>query len=402
MNLTLEYHRSPVRYLTGRAATSTQVGGRAAGVLAANLSPLRLLSRPDPCRPGSDWTRVRPIRSGICGSDLGLLTGRNSPYLSAVVSMPFTPGHEVVGQTLDDLPAGDGRPELPRGTRVVLDPVLGCAARGIDLCPGCATADRNRCDRITAGAVSAGLQTGFCADTGGGWSRMLVAHRSQLHPVPDSLDDHAAVLVEPLACAIRAVRRVPIPPGARVLVVGAGTVGLLTLLALREHSKAGPVYAVARYAHQRERAEALGATDVLSPDRVARALRRATGGFLATPDRGAEYLLGGVDVVFECTGGSGLDTALRVARAGGTVVLSGMPNRGADLTPAWFRELELVGAYASGQGDFPAALALAHAAPLASYVDAVYPLSRWRDAIGHAHAAGRLGTVKVAFDPTRE
>ena len=84
------------------------------------------------------------------------------------------------------------------------------------------------------------------------------------------------------------------------------------------------------------------------------------------------------------------------------MVLSGMPNSGTDLTPVWFRELNLVGAYASGRRDFPEALALAQAAPLQGYVDAVYPLSRWRDAIGHASAAGRLGTVKVAFDPTKE
>jgi threonine dehydrogenase-like Zn-dependent dehydrogenase len=396
MNLTLEYHRSPARYVASRAATSTPFGGRAAGVLAANLSPLRLLNRPDPRRPGPHWTRVRPTLSGICGSDLGLLTGRNSPYLSAVVSMPFAPGHEVVGETLDDLP------DLPRGTRVVLDPVLGCVARGIEPCGACAVGGHNRCDRITAGQVSTGLQTGFCADTGGGWSRMLVAHASQLHPVPDTLDHTRAVLVEPLACAIRTARRVDIPEGASVLVVGAGTVGLLTVLALREHTKAGPVYVVARYGHQRERAKAVGATEVIAPDRAAWALRRATGGFLAKPDRGAEFLLGGVDVVFECTGGSGLHTALRVARAGGTVVLAGMPNRSVDLTPAWFRELELVGAYASGGGDFPDAVALAHAQPLAGYVDAIYPLSRWRDAIGHASAAGRLGTVKVAFDPNRD
>src|SRR5690606_29372829 len=132
------------------------------------------------------------------------------------------------------------------------------------------------------------------------------------------------------------------------------------------------------------------------------ALRRATGGFLAKPERGEEFLLGGADVVFECTGGSGLSTALRVTRAGGTVVLTGMPNASVDLTPAWFRELNLVGAYASGGGDFPDALALARAEPLAGYVDAIYPLSRWRDAIGHASAAGRLGTVKVAFDPNRD
>src|SRR5690606_16167141 len=183
--------------------------------LAANLSPLRLLNRPDPRPPGPDWGRVRPLLSGICGSDLGLLTGRNSPYLSAVVSMPFTPGHEVVGELLDDLPG------LAKGSRVVLDPVLGCAARGVDPpCAGCASGD---------------------------WSRMLVAHFSQLHQVPDDLDDPAAVMVEPLACAIHTVRRVEIPENASVLVVGAGTVGLLTVLALRAHTKAGPVYVVARY-----------------------------------------------------------------------------------------------------------------------------------------------------------
>jgi len=250
--------------------------------------------------------------------------------------------------------------------------------------------------------VSSGLQTGFCGDTGGGWSRMLVAHGSQLHAVADSLDTEQAVLVEPLACAIHSVRRVPIPRGASVVVVGAGTVGLLTVLALREHTEAGPIYVIAKHGHQRERARELGATEVLSADRAARALRRATGGFLAHPERGEEYLLGGVDIAFECTGGSGLDTALRLTRAGGTVLLSGMPNGGVDLTPVWFRELNLVGAYASGGRDFPHALELAQQAPLKGYVDAVYPLSRWREAIGHANAAGRLGTVKVVFDPVRD
>ena len=396
MILTLEYYRSPTRYLAGRTVTGSRMGGRAAGAFAANMSPLRLVNRPDPARPAEGWTRVRPLLSGICGSDLGLLTGRNSPYLSAVISMPFTPGHEVVGQTLDDL---DG---LPKGSRVVLDPVLGCAARGVRPCPSCAAGEHSRCDHVTAGTVSSGLQTGFCGDTGGGWSRMLVAHGSQLHVVPDSLDTEQAVLVEPLACAIHSVRRVPIPRGASVVVVGAGTVGLLTVLALRECTEAGPIYVIAKHGHQRERARELGATEVLSADRAARALRRATGGFLAHPERGEEYLLGGVDIAFECTGGSGLDTALRLTRAGGTVLLSGMPNGGVDLTPVWFRELNLVGAYASGGRDFPHALELAQQAPLKGYVDAVYPLSRWREAIGHANAAGRLGTVKVVFDPVRE
>src|SRR5262249_17801710 len=151
--------------------------------IAANLSPLRLITRPEPRPPAAGWTRVRPFLSGVCGSDLGLLTGRNSPYLSAVVSLPFTPGHAGVGEALDAVPG------IPRGSRVVLDPVLGCAPRGVDPCRWCGIGEHSRCDHITTGRVSAGMQTGYCADTGGGWSQLLVAHHSQLHLVPDGLDD---------------------------------------------------------------------------------------------------------------------------------------------------------------------------------------------------------------------
>lgn len=419
MILALEYHRSPGRYLTARGLTSIRTGQRASGMIAGNLSPLRLVNRPSPEPPGPGWTRISPLLSGVCGSDLALLTGRSSPYLSPVTSMPFVPGHEVVGETMDEL---DG---LPRGSRVVLDPVLSCAPREMPPCRWCAAGEQNRCDHITSGGIAPGLQTGFCGDTGGGWSWQFVAHQSQLHPVPDRLPDTRAVLVEPLACAIHAVRRAAVPEGASVLIVGAGTVGLLTLLALRELTSAGAVYVVAKHGHQQARAKALDATAIIDPDRAARSLRRATAARLHTPERGADFLLGGVDVAFECTGGgAGLDTALRLTRAGGTVVVSGMPSGSVDLTPLWYRELRLIGAYASAAGrsdgsapggdgsaaggaepahagDFTQSMQLAGSPALDGYVDTRYPLGRWREALNHAAAAGRLGTVKVAFDLTR-
>ena len=406
MTAALEYRRAPARYLTARGATSTRLGSRLSGVLASNVAPLRLVSRGRQPAPDGGWARLCPLLAGICGSDLGMLTGRSSPYLFPVVSMPFVPGHEIVAETLDETP------DLPKGSRVVVDPVLACAARGVPACRWCEVGQHSRCDRVTTGRIAAGLQTGFCADTGGGWSRTMVAHATQLHPVPDRLDNERAVLVEPLACAIHSVRRVDIPPGASVLIVGAGTVGLLTLLALRELTPAGATYLVAKYGHQRARARELGATEVFDPARAPRAMRRATGGSLEHPVFGAEYLLGGVDFAFECSGSSsGLDAALRLVRAGGTVLLSGMPSGTVDLTPVWFRQLRLVGSYASDGGgapqdgqpsDFATAVSLAGDAPLSGYVDAVYPLTRWREAIGHAIGAGRLGTVKVAFDPTRD
>jgi threonine dehydrogenase-like Zn-dependent dehydrogenase len=400
MNLALEYHRCAPRYIAARAISATRAGGRLAGALAGNVAPLRLVERADPVLPDESWTRVEPILSGICGSDLGLLTGRSSPYLGPLTSMPFVLGHEVVGRTVDELPG------LPRGSRVVIDPVLRCAARGLPPCPACLAGHTCRCDGITTGRLAAGLQTGFCADTGGGWSRRLLAHASQLHPVPDSLPDEVAVLVEPLACAVHAARRVPINPGASVLVIGAGTVGLLTLLALRRLTAAGEIHVIAKHQHQGDRARELGATQVIGAESTARALRRSTGALLVEPELGDGYLLGGVDMAFECTGGlAGMNTALRSLRGGGTVVASGMPAGGVDLTPLWYRELHLVGAYASAlgedpeRGDFPAAIALATAAPLDGYVDTKYPLDQWRDAVDHAAAAGRLGTIKVVFAP---
>jgi len=400
VNLALEYHRCATRYFTARAVSGTRAGGRLAGALAGNIAPLRLVEHADPVPPDESWARVEPILSGICGSDLGLLTGRSSPYLGPLTSMPFVLGHEVVGRTLDELPG------LPRGSRVVIDPVLRCAARGLPPCPACLAGHTGRCDGITTGRLAAGLQTGFCADTGGGWSRRLLAHASQLYPVPHSLPDEIAVLVEPLACAVHSARRVPIDPGASVLVIGAGTVGLLTLLALRKLTAAGEIHVIAKHRHQADRARELGATQVIGTESTARALRRSTGALLVEPALGDGYLLGGMDMAFECTGGSaGLNTALRSLRAGGTVVASGMPAAGVDLTPLWYRELHLVGAYASATGeepdggDFPEAIALATAAPLDGYVDTKYPLDQWRDAVDHAATAGRLGTIKVVFAP---
>jgi threonine dehydrogenase-like Zn-dependent dehydrogenase len=392
----LELFRSVPRYLTARA-----VGSHLPGLVSGPLSTIRLVTRPDPEPLGEGWVRVRPILSGICGSDLATISGQTSFYFSPLVSMPFVPGHEVVGELVDD--AG----ELSAGTRVVLSPVLGCAARGLEPCPSCAEGLTGRCDRVTTGHVSAGLQTGYCADTGGGWSRMFVAHRSQLHAVPDDLSDRRAVLVEPLSCAVHCALRAGVRPNSDVLVVGAGTVGMLTLLALRELTQAGDITVVAKHPRQREWAEAFGATSVVTPSEAVGEVRRSTRAMKLKPERGPSFLLGGVDVAIDCVGSrSSLDLALRATKAGGRIVMAGIPVAGADLTPLWFRELELVGAYTGGletvgrkrRSSFEIAIELASRWPIDDVVGATYPLRRWREAIDHALTAGKLGTLKVAFD----
>ncbi|HET7173823.1 MAG TPA: zinc-binding dehydrogenase [Nocardioidaceae bacterium] len=398
MMLALQMFRSLPRYAAARA-----VGGRIPGVLSGPAAPLRLVTIDEPTASRSEWVQLRTRLSGICGSDLGALSGRTSLYFTGLVSLPMVPGHEVVADLLAD--CGD----LPRGTRVVLDPVLGCVARGLEPCPACASGATNRCMSVTVGHLAPGLQTGYCADTGGGWGQVLSAHRSQLHPVPDELSDARAVLIEPLACAVHTALRARVGRGERVLVSGAGSVGLFATLALRQLTEAGEITVVAKHGHQRELAAAFGATDVVTPDEVLRGVRRTTRALRVSPEFGRPYLLGGVDVAIDAVGSrESLETSLRVTRAGGRVVLSGMPAT-ADLSAAWFRELEVVGAYASaasepaagGRSAFDLATELAGAPQLDKLGGAVvtYPLHRWREALDHAHSAGRLGTVKVAFDP---
>ncbi len=389
----LEYVRSVPKFIGART-----IGTKAPGLIAGPLAPLRLADIADPTppkdRPG--WARIKPVLSGICGSDLSTIAGRSSFYFSPLVSMPFVPGHEIIGTLMDDCE------DLLAGTRVTLASVLACAARGEDpVCPNCAAGDTGRCDRVTVGHLKAGLQTGYCNQTAGGWARQLVAHRSQLHAVPDTIDDLTAVLIEPLACAIHTVHRAEIAPGASVVVVGAGTVGVLTAIALRRFAEPGHVAIVAKHPKQRAAARLAGADEVVRPEHAAKAVRRRTSAVLLHPERGQDFLLGGADVAIECTGSkSALDLALRVTKAGGRVVVGGIPGAGADLTPLWFRELELAGSYTAPQATFELAIEAAGQLPmLGQMVGATYPLDRWREAIDHAMSAGSLGTFKVAFAP---
>ena len=180
----------------------------------------------------------------------------------------------------------------------------------------------------------------------------MLAHRSQLWPVPDGMSDETAVLIEPFACAIHAAFRAEIPAGGTVHVVGAGTVGILTLIAIKAFTKADHVVVAAKHQRQRAAATMAGADDVVRPEHAVKAVRRTDHAVKLTPERGMDFLLGrgrrgdrvhGIE--------QRARPALWTTKAGGRVVVSGIPGGGADLTPLWFRELELAGAYTSGVED---------------------------------------------------
>ncbi len=355
---------------------------------------LKLGDVPEPALPTQDWMRVRPNLSGICGSDLAAIGGHVSLYLDPLTSYPFVPGHEVVG-VLDD------------GSRVVIEPALGCVVRGIQpLCPRCAEGRPGLCYNVTEGPIQVGLQTGYCADTGGGWGEVLVVHPSQVHPVPESLGDEAAVLIEPFACCIHAALRGAATKDDVVVVSGAGTIGLLTIAAVKLFTPPKRLIAIAKHPTQRDLARKLGADQVVAPADVFQRVRFATAA-RRLDGMNRSLLLGGSDVTFECVGrADSLNDAVRFTREGGTVVAVGMPGEEkVDWAPIWQRELTVTGAYAygtearrKGRRTFELALEAAPEMRLDELTGPFFGLGEYRDAIAYAMSAGRLGAVKVAFD----
>ena len=373
----LLFERKVAKFAAARVAGMLSGPGRG-----SRVGPRRRADVDEPDLPAPGWLRVRPRLAGICGSDLATIDAHSSRYFEPIVSFPFVPGHEIVGE-LDD------------GSRVVVMSTLTCAARGIDpVCDQCGLGRTNLCERTAFGHIEPGLQTGFCEDTGGGWGVVMVAHESQLLRVPDDLTDEQAVMVEPAACAVHAAGLVS---DSNVAVIGGGTLGLLTVAALRDSTSI--LMAGAKYPDQRGWAKQFGAEPVVEPDALERAVRSWSRS-LVTGDQ----LTCGIDTVVDCVGSAdSLRQALQIVSPGGQIVLVGMPGvTTVDLTPLWHREVTVRGSYAYTRDDFEQAIRLVRDLDLGRLVTATYTLDRYIDAIEHAAEAGRRGAVKIAFDLRNE
>jgi threonine dehydrogenase-like Zn-dependent dehydrogenase len=370
----LVFSRKPARYAAAMVAGALRPGR------GARYGPLSLRDVDPPDLPGPGWLPLRPRLSGICGSDMATIDGRSSRYFEPIVSFPFTPGHEIVGNLED-------------GRRVVVVPVLTCAPRGIDPpCAPCAAGHLNLCERVAFGHLEPGLQCGFCESTGGGWSQEMIVHESQVVDVADELSDRQSVMIEPTACAVHAAHQVD---AGRVAVIGAGTLGLVTIAAVRRLSPATEIIATAKHPEQKRWAKELGADVTCAPGELARAVRSTTGSMVI-----GNQLTGGVPAVVDCVGTEAtLTQALQVVAPGGTVHVVGMPAQTTlDLTALWHRETILRGCYAYERADFETAAELVASLALDRLLSATYPLARYEDAIDHAANAGARGAVKIAFD----
>jgi threonine dehydrogenase-like Zn-dependent dehydrogenase len=371
--------------------------------LTGGWMPWLSLDRYDPpLLRGADWVRLRPTLSGICGTDIGLLTGHASAVLSPFASFPAVLGHEVVGVV------------EATGQRVVLDPIISCVVRGLDPCRQCAAGQARFCLRAADGDLSPGMLIGFCADLPGGWSDGMVAHASQLHPVPERLSDEVAVLLEPFSVALHAVLTHPPEPEERVLVIGGGTLGLCSVAALLLVAPRAEVILVARHEAQRAMGERLGASVALGGgDAAVQAAVRHAGARAHRSILGQTVLSGGFAQVYDAVGSRGsLMDSMRVAEPGGRLVLVGGPGEigGVDWTLAWTRELRIDGTYV--YGDEPSLPGRPHTIdeairllvanpelPLGELVTHRFRLEEWRRAMAVSLSRGRSGALKVVFEP---
>ena len=394
------------------APIPTYILTKAAGALSPGLflgshACTRLTHVEAPALPGERWVRIRTRLGGVCGSDLAIVTLSASPSTSPLSSFPFVLGHENVGDVVE---TGAGVRGITIGQRVVVNPLLACTARGIEPpCAACAAGLTSRCEHFTDGALAPGMMIGTTRGLGGSWGESFVAHESQVLPVPDGVSDESALMTEPFACAVHAIRADLPAAGERALVIGAGTIGLVTLAALRALAPGMHVTVLARHGFQEEAARKLGAQAAVRGGSFAE-LAKAGGTRLLQPILGPPIGVGGFDRTYVCVTGSGaVGNALRFTRAGGVVTLLGNVTTlpGIDWSPVWLKELTLRGSVTygrhagAGTDAFHEALDLIATgrAPLGPLVTHTFPLSEVGKALAAASGKKGSGSIKVALRP---
>jgi threonine dehydrogenase-like Zn-dependent dehydrogenase len=324
-------------------------------------------------------------------------------------------GHEVVADVVELGPDARG---LEVGQRVVLNPWLSCGPRGVSPpCPACEAGDLSLCWSFTDGRLAPGIHTGVSRDATGGYAELMPAHDSMLIPVPDGIADEQAVFADPFAVSLHSITRHPPPPGGKVLVWGAGSLGTCALSILRALYDV-EVAVVARFDAQAELAEKLGADNVVRTGEqlaLIEELAAWSGGRLRPTMEGLPGLPmchpGGIDVIYDTIGKpETFEVGVRVLKARGTLVKSGVHAPGRwEWSPLYFKEISWVGSNAFGIEEVEGRrqhgirhyldLVASGRVDLTGMLTHRFPLERWRDAFVAIATQGDTGAIKVAIDP---
>lgn len=277
---------------------------------------LAIEDRPDPM-PGPGEVVIRVGRVGICTSDLHMTSGHGYQYPAESVF-----GHEFAGEVVA---VGPGVTEFRCGDRVAPLPFIGCGH--------CAACDAGR-PQACAG-VQNFVVAGYCQ-----YSRVGVRDCVRL---PPEVSDEEGALIEPLAVGLQGVRKAGLAPGARVLVMGAGPIGLACAFWAKRLG-AGRVAVLARSTRRAALATAVGADAFL-----------ASGDVADVPTAVGQALGGAAEVILEAAGAPGsIGMALDLAAPGGTIVVLGLSTEPETILPATavFKELRLLFSLCYDRADF--------------------------------------------------
>jgi L-iditol 2-dehydrogenase len=286
------------------------------------VGDLRIEDQPMPTPgPGEVLVEVRSV--GICGSDVHYYEhGRIGDY---VVNAPMVLGHEAGGVVVD---RGAGVTAIEVGQRVAVEPGVPCGK-----CDQCRRGNYNLCPNVRFFATP---------PIDGALARYVTVHAAFAHPVPDNLSDDAAALIEPLSVGIWANRRAGTGIGSRVLVTGAGPIGVLAALAARA-AGAGWVGLADVHPARLKAAEAFDVDEVIDAR------------------DGVDYATYRPDVLLECTGAPPVVTAgIKALEPLGRAVLVGMGPSAEQSLPVQTiqnRELTVTGTFRYAH-TYPDAIAL--------------------------------------------
>ncbi len=214
---------------------------------------VRLENVPEPPAPPPGQLQVEVAWCGICGTDLHEYVGGpvyipvDSPHPLTSVQAPVIIGHEMSGRVVA---VGEGVQGFAVGDRVVACPIVGCQK-----CRWCRSGSMAQCDHV------AFLGTSWW---GGALAERLNLYAYQCYHLPSTISDEVGALVEPFSATVRAVTTGQIGPNDNVAIVGAGPIGLMTLMAATLHN-AKRVVAVEVAQRRKDTARKLGATDVIDP-----------------------------------------------------------------------------------------------------------------------------------------
>lgn len=312
------------------------------------LATIKLLDIPEPPRPTEQWVTVETLMCGLCASDMNLIFLRESPTASPFTSFPCVIGHEICGRIAA---VGSQVTQIQPGDMVTISPALNCAVRQIDPpCPACRQGLVANCENYAAGSLAAGMITGLCASTGGGFAPRFVAHQSQAFKIPPGLPPESAILIEPLTVGLQAVYSNRPQHGETVLIIGGGVIGTMVLKAIRalEIDCCVAVSDPSEFAAGQARRN--GADHVITNGKILEAAVGLTGAARYKPMMGQDILMGGFARIYDTVGSpKTLNTALRCLAAGGTLSQVGIwHDVKLDLTPLWLKQQKIQGVYGCG------------------------------------------------------